>query len=87
VEVNGYPIEQYPFPRSRLRVKTPDAFDWEEARISAGFTRAEFESLPGDPGWISINDNIKMSKADVIMSHHYRRLLNMVQEIEAYKKK
>ena len=85
--VNGYPIEEYPFPQSNLRVSTTYAFDWEESRISAGLTRSEFESLPGDPRWVTINDQIKMSKADVIISAYYRKLLKIVQDIEAYKKK
>lgn len=85
--VNGYPVEQYPFPKSNLRVLTTDAYSWEEARIDAGITRAEFEALAGDPVWITPNDPISLSKSDVVMSFYYRRLLKIVQEVEAYKKR
>lgn len=85
--VNGYSIEEYPLPRSSLRIRTTSAFDQEEARIAAGLSRSEFEELPGDPEWIMDDAPISLSKADVLVAAYYRRLLEVVQSVEATRKK
>lgn len=85
--VNGYPIDQYPFPPSRVRFSTSSAFNAEEARIESGLSRAEFEALPGDPEWIDEDDPIQISKADVLVASYFRKLVEIVQSVEATKKR
>ncbi len=84
--VNNYPAEDYPLPKTHLRVLTTDAFDYEEARIATGFTPTEFNALPGDPCWLTENSAYPMSKADVVMYHYYKKLLEAIITHDAYKR-
>lgn len=84
--VNNIPVEEYPLPKSTLRISTTDAYDFEDARVAAGITVSEFESFPGDPCWI-VPDGPYISKAEVVIFHRNRRLIDAILNYEQYRKK
>lgn len=70
---NNSPIERYSLGNSPVTIRYSLAFEIEEARAAAGLSRAEFEALPGVPGW-------GWSKSDVVVWHRYHRLVKAVAE-------
>lgn len=70
---NGSPIERYSLGNSPVTIRYSLAFELEEARAAAGLSRAEFDALPGVPGW-------GWSKSDAVVWYRYHKLVPTVAE-------
>jgi len=65
VQVNGNPIEEYRFLPSPGTVMYSLGFEMQQARVAAGLSLHEWDTLPGDPIWTS--DVQPMCKAEVLI--------------------
>lgn len=63
--VNGSPINEYRFLPSPGTIMYSLGFEMQQARIAAGLSLSEWDTLPGDPIWTT--DDQPLCKAEVLI--------------------
>ena len=51
MKVDGNPIDEYVYRPQVATISYTIAYELEQARLYAGVTSAEFDSMPGSPEW------------------------------------
>lgn len=63
--VNGNPIDEYHFLPAPGTITYSLGFEMQQARVSAGLSLEEWNTLPGDPIWTT--DNQPVCKAELLI--------------------
>lgn len=82
--VNGFPIQDYPFPPSPVKIEYSIDFEEHEARTFAGITPGEYAEMPGDPKWCT--EDRPLSKAQVLAAYRLQKMIAAVRDHEMSKK-
>lgn len=81
----GEPIEFYHIDKPSVIITNDLRFEEHTARIAFGISLDQYESLPGNPEWITEQTPYGLSKAHVIAWNRLNNRISAVQ-IQAAKK-
>lgn len=86
VTMNQRNIMDYPLPKSTMVIHSMLAFEEQEARIFAGLSVMEYDSLPGVGEWCNADQPI--SKAEILVLYRlHNQVLAVQRHLDSKKKR